>query len=161
MIDDEVKAVILLLLCVSATVSVYPVIRGKTIIEPFSELGVLGPSGKMSDYPRELTVGQEFKIFIYIGNHEGKSEYYRVEAKLVDQSVNVSDVKPLDRPSFKSWETILSDESNTTVPVIMSLGEAGLNKRLIFELWRYDTSSHRFVYYHKWTQLMLDVTAPG
>jgi uncharacterized membrane protein len=161
LIDDEVKTIILIILCVSATVAVYPVIEGKTIIEPFSELGVLGPYGKMSDYPRELVIGQEFSLFLYVGNHEGHSEYYRVVAKVGDQTTNVSDSTPLDKPPLMSWETVLESGSNTTIPIKMSLGEVGLNKRLVFELWRYDVGSHVFIYYQHWTQLLLNVTAPS
>jgi uncharacterized membrane protein len=158
LIDDEVKAIVLIILCASAAVTVYPVVEWR-IVEPFSELGVLGPYGKLGDYPRELVVGQEFNLFLYVGNFEGQCEYYRVEAKLGDQSMNVSDKTPLDKPLFRSWETVLSNESNTTIPITMSLGEAGLNRRLVFELWRYDPSLHVFIYHQRWTQLWFNVTA--
>jgi uncharacterized membrane protein len=161
LIDDEVKAIVLIILLASGAIAVYPILEEGRIVEPFSELGVLGPYGKLGDYPRELVVGQEFSVFLYVGNHEGSSEYYRVFAKLGDQATNVSDTTPLDRPSFRSWETVLSNESNATIPITMSLGEAGLNRRLVFELWRYDPSSHVFVYHQRWTQLWLNVTAPG
>lgn len=161
MIDDEVKAVAIIILLLSAVVAVYPIFEEGRIVEPFSELGLLGPLGKLGDYPRQLVVGQEFNLFLYVGNHEGRSEYYRVEAKVGDQSMNVSDTEPLGVPVFRSWEAVLLNESNTTIPITLSLGEAGLNRRLVFELWRYDSGSHVFVYHQRWTQLWLNVTAPG
>ena len=159
MIDDEAKAVALVIICLMAAVSVYPILAESRVVEPFSELGVLGPYGKLGDYPRQLATGQEFNLFLYVGNHEGRSEYYRVVAKLGDQTTNVSDTTPLDRPPVRSWEAVLINESNTTIPITMSLGEAGLNKRLVFELWRYDLSSNVFVYHQRWTQLWLNVTS--
>ena len=143
-----------------AVVAVYPVLKEWRMGEPFSELGVLGPNGKIGDYPRDLVVGQEFSLLLYVGNHEGQSEYYRVEVKSVDQTLNISDTMPLDFPSFRSWETVLGNESNTTIPITMSLGETGPNRRLVFELWRYNPSSHVFVYNQRWTQLWFNVTAP-
>jgi uncharacterized membrane protein len=161
LIDDEVKVVMLIMLFTSATIAIYPILVEYRAVEPFSELGVLGPYGKLGDYPRELVVGQEISLFLYVGNHEGRSEYYQVVAKLGDKITNVSDTSPLDRPSVKSWDTILENESNTTIPINISISEAGLNRRLIFELWKYDSSSHTFIYYQRWSQLWLNVTTPG
>jgi uncharacterized membrane protein len=156
-----VKAVVLIILLASGVIAVYPILEEGRIVEPFSELGVLGPLGKLGDYPRQLLAGQEFSLFLYVGNHEGRSEYYRVEAKVGDQTLNVSDTTPMDRPSVRSWETVLVNEGNATIPIKMSLGEAGVNRRLVFELWRYDSGSHGFVYHQRWAQLWLNVTAPG
>ena len=159
MIDEEVKAVALVIIGLMAAVSVYPILAESRVVEPFSELGVLGPYGKLGDYPRQLAKGQEFSLFLYVGNHEGRSEYYRVVAKIGDQTTNVSDTTPLERLPVRSWEAVLINEANTTIPIKMSLSEAGLNRRLVFELWRYDLSSNVFVYHQRWTQLWLNVTS--
>ena len=158
-IDDEVKAVVIVILIASAAVSVYPILEEGRVVEPFSELGVLGPNGKLGDYPRNLVVGQEFNLFLYVGNHEGVSEYYQVQVKLGDSAHNVSDTTPLDAPIATMYETVLGDGSNTTIPVKMSISQPGTNVRLVFELWRYDVNVHRFVYHQRWTQLWLNVTA--
>jgi uncharacterized membrane protein len=150
MIDDEVKAVVLTILLASAIIAVYPIVEERRIVEPFSELGILGSNGKLGDYPHQVAVGQSFNLFLYVGNHEGRCEYYRIVEKLGDQSSNVSDVSPLDAPVKASWETILPRESNSTIPISFSVDSAGLNRRLVFELWKYDLSSHEFVYYQRW-----------
>lgn len=159
MIDDEVKAAVIVILIASAAVSVYPILEEGRVVEPFSELGVLGPNGKLGDYPRDLVVDQEFNLFLYVGNHEGVSQYFQVQAKLGDLAHNVSDTTPLDAPVEVLYETVLSDGSNTTIPIEMSISQPGSNIRLVFELWRYDVSAHRFVYHQRWTQLWLNVTA--
>lgn len=161
MIDDEVKAIMIIILLASAVISVYPILEEGRIVEPFSELGVLGPYGKLGDYPRELAAGQKFNLFLYVGNHEGSSEYYQVIAKLGDQNQNISDTTPLEAPITKTWKTLLDNESNTTIPIELSINEAGLNKRLVFELWRYDADTHAFTYHQRWTQLWLNVTSAG
>ncbi|MDP2954272.1 MAG: DUF1616 domain-containing protein, partial [Chloroflexota bacterium] len=80
--DDELKAVALVLIGLMGAVAVYPILAESRVVEPFSELGVLGPNMKIGDYPRQLVVGQRFSLYIYVGNHEGSSQYYRVFAKL-------------------------------------------------------------------------------
>ncbi|MGD0803103.1 MAG: DUF1616 domain-containing protein [Candidatus Bathyarchaeia archaeon] len=161
MIDDEFKAVALIILLASAVISVYPVISEGRIVEPFSELGILGPTGKLGNYTREVAVGQGFDLFIYVGNHEGRCEYYRVVEKVGDQNSNVSDVVPLDASVRASWETVLPSEGNNTIPIRVSMDSAGLNRRLVLELWKYDLASHGFVYDERWTQLWLNVTLTG
>jgi uncharacterized membrane protein len=161
MIDDEVKAIIFVTLLASAAIAVFPILEGGRVVEPFSELGILGPNGKLGDYPREIAVGQEFSLFLYVGNQEGRCEYYRVLAKIGDQTTNVSEITPLNVPVSKIWETVLGSGLNVTIPFKMSIDQAGLNRRLVFELWRYDADTHNFVYHQRWTQLWMNVTRVG
>jgi hypothetical protein len=67
----------------------------------------------------------------------------------------------LDAEVKASWETVLPSEGNSTIPIGFSVDSAGLNRRLVFELWKYDLSSHGFVYDQRWTQLWLNVTSTG
>lgn len=161
MIDDEVKAVALILVGLMAAVAVYPILAESRIVEPFSELGVLGPNGKLGDYPRELAVGQPFSLFLYVGNHEGRSEYYRVLVKLGNQSSNVSDAVAFDAPVVANWDVLLPNESNSTIPITLSVPRAGLNQRLVFELHRFEPGVDLFVYHQRWNQLWMNVTAPS
>ena len=161
MIDDEVKAVALILIGLMAAVAVYPILAESRVVEPFSELGVLGPNGKLGDYPRELVVGQPFRLFLYVGNHEGRSEYYRVLVKLGNQDSIVSDTVPLDAPVVASWIVLLPNESNSTIPISLNLPRAGLNQRIIFELYRFEPAVKVFVYHQRWNQIWMNVTAPS
>ena len=142
-------------------VAVYPVLSASRIVEPFSELGILGPNMKLGDYSREVRIGERMDLYLYVGNHEGTVQYYRVLVKLGDQSMNVSDTDPLDAPVLASYEMILLNESNSTTPITLSVNKPGLNQRLVFELHRLDTASQVFVYHQRWNQLWLNVTAPG
>lgn len=160
MIDDEVKAIALVLIGLMAAVAVYPILAESRVVEPFSELGVIGPNGKLGDYPRELTVGQPFSLFLYVGNHEGRSEYYRVLVKLGTQSSNVSDAVAFNAPVIASWDVLLPNESNSTIPINLNVPTAGLNQRLVFELHRLNPDVSVFVYHQRWTQLWMNVTAP-
>jgi uncharacterized membrane protein len=158
LIDDEVKVVALALIGVMMAVTAYPVLSAGRIVEPFSELGVLGPNGKLGDYPREVLVGEKFSLILYVGNQEGRASYYRVLVKLGDQSHNVSDVTPLEAPVLTTREFVLMNGQNRTAPLTLSVDRAGLNQRLVFEMHKFDAESGGFVYHQRWTQLWLNVT---
>ena len=130
------------------------------VVEPFSELGVLGPEGKIGGYPREAAVGENFTLYLYVGNYEGRAAYYAVLVKLGGVNISVSDVEPMDAPVVARFEVVLPHGGNWTRPVTLSVGEPGLNRRLVFELWVYDTGVKGFKYHSRWCQLWLNVTAP-
>jgi len=157
--DEELKAAALVIIGLMGAVAVYPILAESRIVEPFSELGILGPNMKIGDYPRELVVGERFNLYLYVGNHEGRAQYYRVLVKLGDRSMNVSDVTPLDAPVVASWDVVLPNESNATISITLSVGRAGLNQRLVFELDRFDSTTGGFVYHQRWNQLWLNVTS--
>jgi uncharacterized membrane protein len=160
--DDEFKIVALMIIGFMIVIAAYPILvekRGE--VEPFSELGILGPGGKLGDYPREVNVGQSINLYIYVGNHEGNAEYFKVVAKTGNTKSNLTDTTPLNAPILASWDFILANDENSTIPIKLSLPVAGLNQRLVFELERYDTTSQSFVYHQRWTQLWMNVTASG
>lgn len=158
LIDDEIKIAAIAIVVVMMGVTVYPILSAHRVVEPFSELGILGPNGKLGDYPREVQVGQPINLYIYIGNQEGATQYYRVDVKLGDSEHNVSDTTPLEASLVADYSLVLMSGANTTAPITLSATEPGLNRRLVFELSRFDVESGEFRY-QLWTQLWLNVTA--
>jgi uncharacterized membrane protein len=160
-IDEKIQAAILVSLAAYGLLISAPLLLGGRVVEPFSELGVLGPDMKLGDYPHEVSVGEDFDLFIYVGNHEGSVSYYRVLFKVGDHGLNVSDVEPYGGDVIGQFEQILLDGGNVTRPITVRLPQAGLNKRLVFELQRFDTGSGDFKYEGIWAQLWLNVTEAG
>ena len=160
-IDEKIRAAVVAGLLAYAVLTAAPVILGDRIVEPFSELGVLGPNMKLGDYPREVEAGEEMSLYLYLGNHEGRPTYYRVQAKLGDRSMNVSDAEPYPGVIISSYRHVLEDEANYTRPIVISVNDPGLNRRLVFELQKYDPDAGGFVYDGVWTQLWLNVTEPS
>jgi uncharacterized membrane protein len=160
--DNEFKIVALFIIGFMIVIAAYPILietRGQ--VEPFSELGILGPGGKLGDYPREVNVGQSFNLYLYVGNYEGNAEYFKVVAKTGNTNSNLTDTTPLNAPILASWDFILSNDENSTIPIKLSLPTAGQNQRLVFELERFDITGQSFVYHQRWTQLWMNVTVPG
>ena len=159
LIDEEVMAVVLAVLVVVGGFSASQTLFAGRIVEPFSKLGVLGPERKIGGYPRKVAVGENFTLYLYVGNHEGRVMYYAVLVKLGDANMSVSDVEPMDAPVMVRFEVVLPHGGNWTRPVTLSIGEPGLNRRLVFELWAYDIGAQGFKYHSRWCQLWLNVTA--
>ncbi|MBO3754897.1 MAG: DUF1616 domain-containing protein, partial [Candidatus Brockarchaeota archaeon] len=130
---------------------------GRTV-EPFSELAILGPRMKIADYPREVVAGESFKLYLYVGNHEGRVMYYAVLVKLGNRTTEINETQPMNAPVIARYEVVLQNGGNFTRPITLSIGEPGLNYRLVFELWIYDEVSDGFKYHGRWCQLWLNAT---
>ena len=71
-IDEKIQAIIMAAFFVLGVLTGGPVLLGDRVVEPFSELGILGPNMKLGDYPRMVYLGENIDLYLYIGNHEGK-----------------------------------------------------------------------------------------
>ena len=155
MIDEEVTAVVLAIIVVFGVFSVSQVFLAGGVVEPFSELAILGPNQKIGDYPKNLTAGEEFDLYLYIGNHEGRVMHYRVYVKLGDQSSTINETVPLDVSPIEEYEQILLHNQTWLEPITLHIDEPGMNYRLVFEMWVYDIDG-MFAYHGRWNQLWLN-----
>jgi len=160
LIDEDIRTFAVGLLLVVAGFTVFQAFFAGRVVEPFSELGVLGPNLKIGDYPRSLAVGEEFNLYLYLGNHMGSPQLYRVYVKLGDRGLNVSDTEPYLGRVLTFYEAALPDKGNVTLPITLSVPEPGLNLRLVFEMHRYDAGVGLWEYHNRWNQLWLNVTSP-
>ncbi|MEM1766709.1 MAG: DUF1616 domain-containing protein [Candidatus Bathyarchaeia archaeon] len=156
--DEEVLAVIAALLIVSGVFAAVQVLNAGRVVEPFSELGLLGPSGKIADYPRTVEAGQPFRLNVYVGNHEGRIMYYRVLVKVGDRNSTVNATTPLASEPIMELRTILAHNASEIIPADIVLGGPKTNLRLVFELWVYNETLKGFSYHGRWNQLWLNVT---
>lgn len=137
--------------------AVYPILPSNG--EPFSELGVLGPGQKIGGYPTSVAVGENFTLYVYVGNHEGGPDYYQVLVKEGNQGTVVSNSTAADLPPVSNYSLVLGDNSNATFPATLSMPTAGLNQRLIFELWMFNSTTMTFGYTGLYNQIWVNVTA--
>lgn len=54
--------------------------------EKFSELWILGPEHMMENYPFKVRFGENYSVYIGVGNHVDSSAYYLVYVKLRNQT---------------------------------------------------------------------------
>ena len=157
-LDEEVLAVLTAILVVSSIFAAAQALNAGRVVEPFSELGLLGPNMKIGDYPSEVVSGVPYRLHLYIGNHEGRTIYYRILIKVGNKSSAINSTVPLDAQPMMEYRIVLPHNSSTTVPLNITLWKPGLNRRLVFEMWIFNETSGDFVYHGRWNQLWLNVT---
>jgi uncharacterized membrane protein len=126
--------------------------------EPFSELGVLGPNMQLGNYPSEIVVGQTVHFTGYVGNHMGQPQYYTFMVKLGN---NDTQVNPAGVASIHEYSQVLANNQTWAFPIDITLTKVGVNQRIIFELWFYNTTTQQTQYHQRWGQIWLNVIAPA
>lgn len=159
--DEEVLAVLAAIMVVAAVFSVSQALYAGRVIEPFSELGLLGPAGKIGDYPREAVAGSPFQLNLYVGNHEGKAVYYRILVKVGDNSSIIDASTPLSSEPIIDRRVVLEHNSSKVIPINVTLYKPLVNTRLVFEMWVYDEETGTFKYHGRWNQLWINVKEPS
>lgn len=156
--NDEVLAVIAAIIIVSGVFTAVQVLNAGRVVEPFSELGLLGPGGKIADYPRAVEAGQPFRLNVYVGNHEGRVMYYKVLVKVGDRNSTINATTPLAAEPIMELRAILAHNTSELLPVDIKLNSPGVDVRLVFEMWAYNETLGGFAYHGRWNQLWLNVT---
>ncbi|MDG6982726.1 MAG: DUF1616 domain-containing protein [Nitrososphaerota archaeon] len=160
MIDDDLKVAAVGLIVLIAVFNVSGYYLANRNVEPFSELGILGPTQKISDYPTSVFTGQNFTLYLYVGNHEGHVMYYQVLVKLGNQS-NANINASLSAQPIASYSMVLLDNQTYLEPITLSLNHNGTNVRVVFELWVFETNSSTFAFDNRINQIYLNVTGPS
>jgi uncharacterized membrane protein len=89
--------------------------------EQFSELYLLGPNQMAANYPSNIAVGQNYSVYVGVGNHLGSSAYYVLYVKFGNETNQMpnatlgtpSILQPLYEYRFSiqdsmSWESLLN-----------------------------------------------------
>ncbi|SRR6266581_2545449 len=145
-----------LVVIVISVVAIRPLLP--VVSENFSELGILGPNKTIGDYPRVVAANQSFLLYGLIGNHEGIVQNYQMLVKLGNQTTEVSNTTFANAQLLATYWRILGNGETWLFPMNLTIANAGINLRLIFELWSYDPSASSFAYKGLWNQVWLNVT---
>lgn len=92
---DTPASIALIISIVIVSSGIYYVTTTPRQGEQFTEFYILGPGGKMADYPTNLTVGQQGNVTIGIKNHEYEEVPYRVEVWPVNKTTTNKTVATL------------------------------------------------------------------
>jgi len=91
--------------------------------EFFSELWLLGPNHMAEDYPSNITSGNEYSVFLGIGNRLGYAAYYKVLVKFRSQNQSAADSfnrTPSSLPALYEIRTFVADEEIWEIPLAFS-----------------------------------------
>ena len=102
--------------------------------ESFSELWLLGPNHMAEDYPFNVQAGEDYSLFLGVGNHLGHSAYYLVYAKFRNQTQplpNASSSEPSSLSSLYTFEFFLADGDVWETPVIFQVLSASFQGNVV------------------------------
>lgn len=157
LMDEETLAVVVAICIVVSVFVVAYVVTHSKVTEPFSAIGLLGPTKKIGGYPTVVYPGEKFLLWVYLFDYEGKIMWYRVLIKLGNRTTFINSTVPAHASVIDYVEACLAHNESTLIPVWLSIAKPGSYK-LIFEVWYYDVSKGRFVYKGIWTHIYINVT---
>jgi len=106
---DKALTVILVISIIASVATLIYVIVSPKEGEHFTAFYVLGPSGKASGYPRNLTVGENATIILGVENHEYKTVTYTIVVYPALREGNYTrEYSVVHPPIFYRWNTTLS-----------------------------------------------------
>jgi uncharacterized membrane protein len=134
---DKILSIILavsIILAISATAYVIAVPKEG---EKFTEFYILGPDGKASNYPTNLTVGQTGNVTVGIVNHEYSTVNYEMIIKLNNQTINDTNIT-------------LSNNETWQQPFTFTPSSYGQNQELEFLLYKLPDNNTVYRSLHLW-----------
>jgi uncharacterized membrane protein len=116
-------------ICATAYIAIFP-----HPSEPFTELYLLGPSGKASGYPTNLSVGQNATVVVGVINHENSEMSYRLVAKF-------------NNTTFATKSFTLANNEKWEQPLSFTATSRGASQKVTFDLLKgSDANVYRSVY---------------
>ena len=126
--------------------------------EKFSELGILGPTKQLENYPKEIVAGETINLYGYVANQMDEPTYYTFLIKYGD---NTTATNPAPLDTIQKYEKIIQQNQTWTFPIELSLTQTGQDQRIIFELWTYNVTTNQNQYTDLWLQLWVNVNPPA
>jgi hypothetical protein len=137
---SEYKVIFIVVTAVVALLVASPVLS-RILVYPrtefFSEMWLLGPNHKAEGYPYNISQGQNYTVFLGIGNQLGYCAYYVVEVKFRNQSQSVpSSFGPIEErvpsnlSSLFGVRVFVADEGVWEAPLTFSF-DYGFNESLM------------------------------
>jgi uncharacterized membrane protein len=154
---ETVSLVVAIVLVVIAGVALSQYYLSGRMGESFSGLGILSPSMTLSNYPNEVVAGSTVQLYAYVGNQLGKPAWYSVLVKVGDNSTAVN---PMQQPPIARMDVVLLNGQNWTSPIDFTLTQAGVNERMVFELWSFNSTTETMEYTQLWDQIWVNITLP-
>ena len=127
-LDRYISAVLLACIIVAAGFTIY-IASNPPPGERFTEFYILGPSGKATGYPTNLTLGETGTVILGIVNHEYETITYRIVIRLENTSIaTVNDVVLEHEGGWESNYTFIPEVSCERMKLEFFLYKNGLNE---------------------------------
>jgi len=127
---DRILTIVLSLSILIAVLTTIYVIAVPKEGERFTEFFILGEQQKAADYPDHIVVGEQYPLYIGIGNHEYRSITYMIRTygmlMKFDNTTNTSRIMSMD-PLWQHSLTLAHNET-AIIPYNLSVEKSGYNR---------------------------------
>lgn len=146
-----------LFIIILIVIAVYPFVDDYFYSEKYTEIAILGPTGEIGKYPKQLQLGQELPLNIFLENHEKQTKLYRVEIKLIENSTLNHNSPPFIADPVLSFLTAIENNKNASHPIKVVI-EQPFSGRIVAELYIFDTGASTYIYHDRWVALWMKTT---
>jgi len=129
-VDRLLSVVLSLVMLIAIITTVYVIVIPKEGGERFTEFYILGEKQNATEYPDRIIAGQNYLMYVGVGNHEYRNVAYTIETWLLrtefDNVTNTSNIiamEPNDHLSFT-----LTDNETTIIPYNLSVKKTGYDR---------------------------------
>jgi uncharacterized membrane protein len=129
MVDCLLSIILVLVVFIAITATIY-VIASPKENERFTEFFILGENRMAADYPYRVIVGQNYPMYIGVGNHEYQNVTYTIESWVMltgfdnlTNSTTITVMEPHDNRSVS-----LIHNQTREIPYYLSLDKTGYNR---------------------------------
>lgn len=136
---EKILTIILILSILVAIGTVAFVVLQPKQGEKFTEFYLLGPDGKASNYPTNLTVGQNATVIVGVVNHEYATTNYQLVVRV-------------DNNTLQEGNITLADKEKTEIPVSFTASTPG-QKKMEFLLYKLPDTTNPYRTLHLWYQV--------
>jgi len=127
---DRILTIVLSLSILIAVLTTICVIAVPKEGERFTEFFILGNQQKAADYPDQITVGEQYPLYIGVGNHEYRPVTYMIMTYGMlmefDNTTNTSRIMSMD-PLWQHSLTLANNET-ALIPYNLSVEKSGYNR---------------------------------
>ena len=123
---QEYKTLILVVTAILALLVASPALQ-RLLVYPqtefFTEMWLLGSEHMAENYPFNITLGENYNVFLGITNHLGHCAYYQVQVKFRNQTQSAADSfnrTPSSLQSLYSINVFVADKESWELPVAFS-----------------------------------------
>jgi len=124
---QEYKTLIFVVTAIAALLVASPALQ-RLLVYPqtefFTEMWLLGPEHMAENFPANITINTDYKIFLGIGNHLGSAAYYSVQVKFRNQTQSAPGILSHTTSSLSplySMAAFVADKETWELPITFSL----------------------------------------
>ena len=119
----QYKALFIVVTAVLALLVASPVLQ-RVLVYPrtefFTELSLLGPGHMAEDYPYNITINDNYTVYLGVANQLGSCAYYQVEVKFRNETQSAPDSfnrTSSSLPSLYNLTAFVADQESLDIPV--------------------------------------------